>query len=464
VETETRDVVVIGGGIAGLAAAWRLRERDVLLLEAGDRLGGRLRSDPRGAYWLNYGAHLFPGPGSLVNSLARECALALVPVTGGMMGMAVGSTVLTRGRVESYPFRLPLSLRDRVAFAAAGVRLRRAVTRYRRLTARGPGESAGDVRARTLAFEDQRTFKEFLGPLPPRVEAIFSCAAHRASAELSELSAGCGIGLFALVWSGKGSLIARNLLGGAGDLPSALGERLGSRVRTGCRVTALHTSGEGIVVEHETGAVRARHVVVAVQAPFAAPLVERVDRDAASALSKLTYGAFLVVAVETNERGAMPWDDVYAIATPGRAFDMFVNQAQALRDGGVRKPGGSLMLFAGARAAAALSKEADAVIVERFLADLHRLYPQSRAVIADATVRRWEFGNVFARPGRQRLQAALEGGLGPRRNVHLAGDYCAELGTIEAAARTGQLAAERVDAELRTESTTVSPPPEVHCV
>jgi oxygen-dependent protoporphyrinogen oxidase len=454
-------VVVVGGGIAGLAAAWRLRERDVLLLEAGDHLGGRLLSVPRGAYWLNYGAHLFPGPGSLVHSLARECALSLVPVTGGMMGMAVGSTVLSRGPVESYPFRLPLSLRERAAFAAAGVRLRRAVARYRRLPAPGPGERAGD---RALAFEDERTFKEFLGPLPPTVETIFSCAAHRATAELSEVSAGCGIRLFALVWSGKGSLIAHNLRGGAGELPAALGQRLGSRVRTGCRVTGLHTSADGIVVEHETGTVRARHVIVAVQAPFAAPLVEDVDRDAANALSKLTYGPFLVVAVETNERGAMPWDGTYAIATPGRAFDMFVNQAQTLRDGGVRKPGGSLMLFAGGRAAAALSHEADSVIVDRFLADLHGLYPQSRAVVADATVRRWELGNVFARPGRHRLQAALEGGLGPRRNVHLAGDYFAELGTIEAAARTGQLAAERVEAELRTESTTFSAPPEVHCV
>ena len=75
---ETATSWSIGGGIAGLAAAWRLRDRDVLLLEAGDRLGGRLRSDPRGDYWMNYGAHLFPAPGSLVDSMARDCGLETV--------------------------------------------------------------------------------------------------------------------------------------------------------------------------------------------------------------------------------------------------------------------------------------------------------------------------------------------------------------------------------------------------
>jgi oxygen-dependent protoporphyrinogen oxidase len=432
----TRDVVIIGGGIAGLAAAWRLRHRDILLLEAGDRLGGRMRSDPCGDYWLNYGAHLFPGPGSLVDRMARECGLESVPVTGSMMGLAVGSTPLTKGRVETYPFRLPLSVRDRIAFAKAGLKVQRAVARHRRLEQRHE-------------FEDHCTFAEFLGPLPPAVHEIFSCAAHRATAELEELSASCGIGLFTLVWGGKRSLIARNLLGGSGRLPAVLGRELGERARTDCRVHAIRPDADELVVHHDGGEVSARQVIVAVQAPHAAPLVAPVAEQAAAALSRLTYGAFLSVAVETRETRVMPYDDVYAMATPGRAFDMFTNQAHALRRGGPRRPGGSLLLFAGAQGAAALMREPDELIVERFLADLHRLYPQTRDVIAGATVHRWKLGNVYARPGRSRLQAALEGPLGAHENLHLAGDYFAELGNIEAAARAGLAAAERVDTRIR---------------
>ena len=80
----------------------------------------------------------------------------------------------------------------------------------------------------------------------------------------------------------------------------------------------------------------------------------------------------------------------------------------------------------------------------------------ARAVPADPRrrspaprVHRWELGNVYARPGRGRLQPALEGALGTHENLHLAGDYFAELGNMEAAARTGLAAAERVDARIR---------------
>jgi oxygen-dependent protoporphyrinogen oxidase len=460
-----RDVVVVGGGIAGLTAAWRLRHRDVLLLDASDRLGGRLRSDPIDPYWLNYGAHLFPGPGTLVDGLVREMGLTTVHVSGSMMGLAVGRTRLTSGPVESYPFRLPLSFPERVAFALAGLKIRRAVAAYRRVARAGPGESPRDVRARVLAFEDERTFGEFLGPLPPNVELILGCAAHRATAELIELSAGCGIGLFALVWGGKGSLIGRNVLGGAGRLPEAIGVKLGERARTNAEVRAICVERDELVVEAavdgELRRIRTRHVVVAAPAPTAARLLEVTAPGAATALAQLTYGAFLSVAVRTSETAPMPWDGVYAMATPGRVFDMFTNQAHALRQKGSRQPGGSLMLFAGGHAAADLSGAPDSSIAARFVEDLVGLYPEAAGRIADARVHRWPLGNVFARPGRHRHQPALEGALGPAGNVHLAGDYFAELGTMEAAARTGAAAADRIDRLLAASSEPAVRPTEI---
>ena len=204
-----------------------------LLLEASDRLGGRVRSEPYGDYWMNYGAHLFPAPGSLVDTMAREVDLEMVPVWGGMMGLAVGDKRLTSGRIESYPFRLPLSVGDRVAFAMKGLQIQRAVAAYQRKPSPA-GRHAGRRPDRVLGYLDDRTFADFLGGCRTPSNGIFATASHRATAELDELSAGCGIGLFALVWGGKKSLIARNLLGGTGRLPAALG-RASSGTRHGLR-------------------------------------------------------------------------------------------------------------------------------------------------------------------------------------------------------------------------------------
>ena len=119
VTRERRDVVVMGGGIAGLAAAWRLRERDVLLLEAerAARRAHALRA--RGDYWMNYGAHLFPAPGTIVDGLARECGLDAVPVTGSMMGLAVGRQAADRAGA-SRPIRCACRCRCAIGWRSRG--------------------------------------------------------------------------------------------------------------------------------------------------------------------------------------------------------------------------------------------------------------------------------------------------------------------------------------------------------
>ncbi len=55
--TERADVVVVGAGVAGLAAGWGLGER-ALLLERAARPGGLVRSERIGDYWFDHVIHL----------------------------------------------------------------------------------------------------------------------------------------------------------------------------------------------------------------------------------------------------------------------------------------------------------------------------------------------------------------------------------------------------------------------
>ena len=109
------EAVVVGGGIAGLASAWYLRDRDVLLLEAHARLRGRICSEPRGKYWLNWGAHVFAGPESATGRLMQELGVRAEPVPGELAALAMNGRLLTDGRVETYPFRVPMAWSDRLA-------------------------------------------------------------------------------------------------------------------------------------------------------------------------------------------------------------------------------------------------------------------------------------------------------------------------------------------------------------
>ena len=111
---ERRDVVVVGAGIAGLAAAWHLRDLDVLVLEASDRLGGRLRSEPRGDTWLNFGAHVFSGQDSAAGRLIDDAGVRAIPVPGRLAALAMNGRIL-KGAVELYPLQLRTGARSRIS-------------------------------------------------------------------------------------------------------------------------------------------------------------------------------------------------------------------------------------------------------------------------------------------------------------------------------------------------------------
>ncbi|XP_076651138.1 spermine oxidase isoform X2 [Halictus rubicundus] len=70
--TERTKVVIVGAGIAGLAAARTLEEanfKDYLLLEAENEIGGRIRTIPWGQSWIECGAQFLHGDQSPLGEL-----------------------------------------------------------------------------------------------------------------------------------------------------------------------------------------------------------------------------------------------------------------------------------------------------------------------------------------------------------------------------------------------------------
>ncbi len=446
---KTVDVVVCGAGIAGLAAAQALADLDVVVLEADTRVGGRLRSERRDGVWLNFGGHVFAGAGSASDRLIQAAGVQALPVPGRLAAVELGGRVVASGRVETFPLRLPMPLASRVALVRAGARLRLAVARYAALAAPVEGEPDATRQQRMLDFMDDRSFAEFIGQLPSDVDGLFRATLTRSSGEPEELQAGYGVGYFHLVWDRSGGL-SRNIVGGSSTLTDALAASLGDRVRLGARVGTVEQDDDGVTVTYSDAAgeqrIRAREAIVATPAYVTVEIVAGLPADTSSALRAIPYGPYVVGAFHTRETRRMPWDDIYAIATPRRSFNMLFNTANVLRQPGPRTPHGSLMVYAAADLGRALLAERDEDVRARFRSDLEDMFPEARRVIDEIVVHRWERGIPFPQPGRARLQPALTRPLG---RVHLAGDY---LGTwyTETAAQTAEQAATAVRRTLET--------------
>jgi oxygen-dependent protoporphyrinogen oxidase len=109
----TQTVAVIGGGIAGLSAAWELSQASaaprVVVLEGDDRLGGKLRAEAFGGRELDVGPDAFVARRPEALALCAELGLTDDLVAPGVRR----AYIWARGRLRPFPAGLVLGVPTR---------------------------------------------------------------------------------------------------------------------------------------------------------------------------------------------------------------------------------------------------------------------------------------------------------------------------------------------------------------
>lgn len=244
------DVVVVGGGVAGLAVAGHLAAAGlgVTLVEAGDRLGGRARDERADGFTLGTGAHLVHTSWAGLRQVAEPARLDLRGFAAGVRVHRDGQR-LRFGAAPSRPQQAYATLRTPIGTAADKARFSKLLYR---LATSAPG--------RTLLGPDQSCADAFAarGYSPDLVEQFLRpfLAAFAADEDLATSARGADWLLRMLV---RGRLAVP--ADGIGALIRLLAARVppGS-VRLRSRVTAVHADR---VTLDGGGELRASAVVVA---------------------------------------------------------------------------------------------------------------------------------------------------------------------------------------------------------
>jgi monoamine oxidase len=268
---ERAAVVVIGAGLSGLTAAHRLSQAgidDVVVLEAGDRVGGRtLGRDLDDGGVLELGGQWASAAHARLLALADELGVERFPTwdEGRHVFLARGRRSLYRGQTPALSAD-PLGLLDFAQSAARLELLARRVPHGEPWRARGARRLDGDTLGGWMERATHTTTARAIwtvassltmGGAPGDISLLFALHHVRGAGGLSKLMAV------------RGGAQELRFVGGSHRLSDGLAERLGSRVRRNTPVRSLATDAGGATVRFDGGAIRARNVIIAMSPPSA---------------------------------------------------------------------------------------------------------------------------------------------------------------------------------------------------
>lgn len=314
-------LVVVGGGISGLAAAWFAADAgwDVTVLEAGPRVGGKLRVDDIAGVQLDVGAEALltvrPEGLALLSSAGLD-GERIAPKTTAAQVRAGGSNHPLPARTM---FGIPASIetvRQSGVLSAAGLATLEAESSLDPLPPLSEDVSVGSLVRRRMGDEVlDRLVEPLLGGVyAGRADDLSLHATMAALAKRMEAGGSLTAAAQAVTDTGDRSPssgpIFTTLRGGLGRLPQALAAADRFPVRTGVTVRDIRRTPTGLAVECASGVNRelleADAVIVAVPPGKAARLLQSVAPNAAAGLAGIESASMAIVSFAFD-----------AAATPG---------------------------------------------------------------------------------------------------------------------------------------------------
>jgi monoamine oxidase len=263
VRAEEVDVAVVGAGMAGLAAATELKERGAsfVVLEARDRVGGRLQSiELEPGTWIDVGGQWVGPTQDRLYALARRHGAELFPTwTAGENVVEIG------GRLARYTGTIP-RLRPHVLADVS-----QAMLRIDRLAAKVPVEAPWEA-AKALQWDSQTTWSWLRRNMATRggralmeigVKAVWAAMPADVSF-LHFLFYVASAGKMDLLLDTEGGAQQDRFVEGTGTLAGRVAETLGDRVIRGAPVRRIEWSADGARLHAGGAQVGARRVIVAV--------------------------------------------------------------------------------------------------------------------------------------------------------------------------------------------------------
>lgn len=306
-----RHAVVIGGGIAGLAAAHRLLAEGlrVTLLEAGPRLGGKLLAGELAGVPVDLGAEsvLARRPEALELARAVGLADALQPPATATAHLWTRGALrpMPRGHVMGVPG-------DLAPLAASGVLSAEGLARIEAERELPPTEITEDVAVG--AYVAARLGREVVDRLvEPLLGGVYAGNAYRISMraavpqlfEAARTHRSLGEGVRELQHRAaqqpqQSGPVFSGIDGGIGRLPQAVAEACraaGARISTGTAVREVQRSAGGWKVATGAEVIDADAVVLAVPAGPAARLLDGLAPAAATELRAVEYASMALVTM-----------------------------------------------------------------------------------------------------------------------------------------------------------------------